>query len=82
MAYSYKQGGSIKENEEEGKIGREERRREREERRREKLVVGVPLVLCIGDNASFCCGGRCTLVERHYALVICSVGQIFQNMLF
>ena len=46
------------------------------------FVVGVPLVLCIGDNACFCCGGRCTLVERHYALVICSVGQIFQNMLF
>ena len=43
--------------------------------------MGVTLVQSIGDNACFCCGGRCTLVERNYALVICSVGQIFQNLL-
>ena len=38
-------------------------------------VVGVPLVLCIEDNACLYCRGRCTLVERNYALVICSMGQ-------
>ena len=43
--------------------------------------MGVPLVQRIGDNACLCGGGRCTLVERNYALVICSVGQIFQNLL-
>ena len=44
--------------------------------------MGVPLVQRIGDNACFCCGGRCILVECNYALVICSVGQIFENLLF
>ena len=45
------------------------------------ILLWVPLVQSIGDNACFCCGGRCTLVERNYALIICSVGQIFQNLL-
>ena len=42
--------------------------------------MGVPLVQSIGDNAYFYGGGRCTPVERNYALIICSVGHIFQNL--
>ena len=43
------------------------------------LLWGYPLFLCIEDNAHFCCGGRCTLVESNYALVTCSVyGQFFK----
>ena len=44
-------------------------------------IVGVPLILCIGDNACFYCGGGRTLVEPNYALVTCSsYGKIFRIM--
>ena len=43
---------------------------------------GGTLVQCIGDNACFCCGGRCTLVERNYALVYVQWVKFFKICFF
>ena len=37
------------------------------------LPIARGVLLCIEDNACFCCGGRHTLAEPNYALVSCSV---------